>query len=950
MSSAVFRLTAHSVEINTYHYNLMVRRLADSRERLFFSADGQVFLQKFAHGPRQKMMLAMKFTYQKSGQKKTVAGCFFFQLYGHNYTTEPRSACFQDFSPNGVRRYSNIKRPIMKQFCQVFATLFLAFFLTKNSSAQSDQYLHFDLVDDFVETPNASALIANSTTFSMTGWFYTDKYAYGQGMMGVRGTNAGFYMIQLDNGKIECRFSNSAGTLYEYVAPTYTIVPEKWQHFAWVFTGTKVQLYLDGVLKGSKTATGKITATNVSFAIGKSILSGFNFVYGGRADEVTLWKKALTPAEITDMMANELTGTETDLVLYYKMNQGVPFGDNTSISKLKDELGANDATLNNFALNGDVSNFGGVLNTGFQAITFPQLVNKLTTDAPFALGAAATSGLPVAYEIVSGPATVAGNTVTLTGQPGDVSVKATQPGDATYLPADEIISTFKVLDPQTFVPVIDARSPLVSDVFTPNLTAIQLAAIVGIDYPSLFSVQNVKFEMNGQSISPIDHGNKHFTGWWTPTAFGPQVMKIIATNNFGAAATTTVNFNVVQAATDMEGVAATNVWLNSTDNKAVVEASLPCFLGAFSNINAVLEVKCPTGGCGEWDRVSSIDAKTHDGRWVEIIRYITPYGTPCSHQLDVTDFMSLLNGKIAFRLNNATLDNGYLYNLKFKYKAGAPAHKYSSISVLWQKTYPFGDPGNLSPTEPLAINFPTGTVASTLKLVSTGHGWGDNNTGNAAEFHDDTHHVFVNGASTFTQHNWQNCNPNPDGCSPQNGTWYYARAGWCPGAIAPWFDYEMSPFLNIGPVAMGYEFDLEYVDECHPNNSGCVSGVTCPSCTDGFNPHLVVACNLISFAAGPIGTANVVGTDGDIYDPTLSFSVFPNPSEDGVFSFILKEEKVDFLDVSVFNSLGQRVEGFFEKNSLVSSHEIRLSGQPKGMYFLRVRTEKGTATKTLVKG
>ena len=79
--------------------------------------------------------------------------------------------------------------------------LILVFFTFASANAQSDQYLHFDRVDDFAELPDASALIANAPAFTMTGWFYTDQYAYGQGMMGIRGTNAGFYMIQLDNGK-----------------------------------------------------------------------------------------------------------------------------------------------------------------------------------------------------------------------------------------------------------------------------------------------------------------------------------------------------------------------------------------------------------------------------------------------------------------------------------------------------------------------------------------------------------------------------------------------------------------------------------------------------------------------------------------------------------------------------------------------------------------------------
>jgi hypothetical protein len=52
------------------------------------------------------------------------------------------------------------------------------------------------------------------------------------------------------------------------------------------------------------------------------------------------------------------------------------------------------------------------------------------------------------------------------------------------------------------------------------------------------------------------------------------------------------------------------------------------------------------------------------------------------------------------------------------------------VAVLWQKTYPFGDPGNLQPTEPLELKYASNAVASTLKLVATGHGGGENNAGN----------------------------------------------------------------------------------------------------------------------------------------------------------------------------------------------------------------------------
>jgi hypothetical protein len=171
---------------------------------------------------------------------------------------------------------------------------------------------------------------------------------------------------------------------------------------------------------------------------------------------------------------------------------------------------------------------------------------------------------------------------------------------------------------------------------------------------------------------------------------------------------------------------------------------------------------------------------------------------------------------------------------------------------VWDEVYPFGDYANLQPVENWNFQFPENSVAATMKLVSTGHGWGDLNTGNAAEFYEATHHIWVNGDQAFEQHNWYDCNPNPDGCQPQNGTWFYNRAGWCPGAIAQWFDYNMTPFVAEGDIEMDYVFYENYVDLCHPNHPDCVTGVTCTDCDDGFNPMLDVACNLVVFAENPI--------------------------------------------------------------------------------------------------
>jgi hypothetical protein len=78
-----------------------------------------------------------------------------------------------------------------------------------------------------------------------------------------------------------------------------------------------------------------------------------------------------------------------------------------------------------------------------QAITFAGPGDQPFSPAPITLSATADSGLPVSFAVVAGPATVAGNTLALTGA-GQVTVEATQPGDADHAAAAAVDRTFTV--------------------------------------------------------------------------------------------------------------------------------------------------------------------------------------------------------------------------------------------------------------------------------------------------------------------------------------------------------------------------------------------------------------------------------------------------------------------------------------------------------------------------
>lgn len=828
----------------------------------------------------------------------------------------------------------------MKKFFSLFF-FFVAF--SQTTMAQSNQYLHFDGVDDYVALTEGAQFVNGSTRISMTGWFYTEELIYGQGMMSIRGGGTGtgeMYLIQLSNGTIECRLVTTTG-LHQVVAPAGTIIAGQWQHIAWVFNQTTVELFVDGVSIGSASASGTFQSANRPFSVGKCIQSGFNFIFKGRADEVSLWNKALTQTEIQDMMANELIGNEANLQVYYKFNQGTPGGNNTGISQLLANSGETNkhADLFNFTLNGATSNFGGTLDPTFQVINFTLIPNKIITDAPFEVEASVNSGLPLTFEIVSGPATINGTTITLNGTPGTVIVKASQGGNGSFDPAEDAYVSFEVLDPASILVEASILHPLAGDVYVSSLIPVHVAFNAGIDYPELFEIDQISANVGSTTINLENHGNGFYTGWWTPESYGAHTLEIVAQNNFGASSTATAALNIQQETSNQNVNGTTNVWVNADYPTQTVQADLPSYSGAFDQIIGTLHIDCPAGGCDPWDRVSHVEVQGKDGEWYEIIRYLTPYGVACQSEIDLTDFSSLLRGKTTFRVNLGTQGNGFLYTLELDYRAGVEANPFSTVEKLWYQTYQFGDMANLQPAEEITVNFPSTTAAAKIKLVSSGHGWGDNNTGNAAEFQANTHNIHVNNASTFSQYNWQICNPNPDGCSPQNGTWYYARAGWCPGSIAQFFDYSMNPFTSQSEVDLKYIFDESYIDYCHPNNPNCVSGQTCPNCDDGFNPHLVVASYLITYSQSPITDLGISSNE----DKTF-IGMYPNPSA-GVF-FI--DHSTEVKEIIITDYSGREVKRMTAKSG-VETTRIDLSNQPSGIYLVSIKKSNDeVVTKKLI--
>ena len=80
---------------------------------------------------------------------------------------------------------------------------------------------------------------------------------------------------------------------------------------------------------------------------------------------------------------------------------------------------------------------------GNQTITFGAPADQVATNAPLTLSATASSSLEVTYSVVSGPASLSGNQLSLTGA-GQVTVAASQAGNGAYNPANPVNQSFTV--------------------------------------------------------------------------------------------------------------------------------------------------------------------------------------------------------------------------------------------------------------------------------------------------------------------------------------------------------------------------------------------------------------------------------------------------------------------------------------------------------------------------
>jgi hypothetical protein len=147
-------------------------------------------------------------------------------------------------------------------------------------------------------------------------------------------------------------FSVNGSSIANAVAPAAQ-TDGAWHHYAGTWDGATVRLYVDGVEVASAAQTTMRTDDEVvcigSLAANATTCGGAtNRPWSGDIDDVSLWNRALSAAEIQAAIQAELAGTESGLVAYWRMNEnaGQTIGD-SGPSALNGVLGATAAVESN---------------------------------------------------------------------------------------------------------------------------------------------------------------------------------------------------------------------------------------------------------------------------------------------------------------------------------------------------------------------------------------------------------------------------------------------------------------------------------------------------------------------------------------------------------------------------------------------------------------------------
>ena len=201
--------------------------------------------------------------------------------------------------------------------------------LNKKNAVLVPYSLDFDGVNDYVGIPDDAVLDFGTGDFTISFWVYAADYAQvtkGLVCLANATDNAGIITRTTSAGKVETFISADGGGWGEASPVSASALTNgTWNNVVLLRDSGTAKLYINAVLSDSDSNTADIPSYDVT--IGRTYEATNNYYFDGKIDEVSMFNKGLTQAEITSLYAADPQNAGdavgiTNLVGYWKFDEG----------------------------------------------------------------------------------------------------------------------------------------------------------------------------------------------------------------------------------------------------------------------------------------------------------------------------------------------------------------------------------------------------------------------------------------------------------------------------------------------------------------------------------------------------------------------------------------------------------------------------------------------------
>jgi hypothetical protein len=193
-------------------------------------------------------------------------------------------------------------------------------------SGKSGSAASLDGVDDYVSIPASSSLDAPRSGLTIAMWVYkrsdSPEYAALAGRRWGPGWDDSWVLFYDQSGSDEYSFGVRTGSAVYVTGPSSVADRNTWVHIAGVYDGSRIRIYRNGVEVASAAQSGQIAldSTPLFLGAGDNGNTGIREYLNAGLDDVRLYSRALSAAEIQGLVGGSSTTYVSDLPLSYQVS------------------------------------------------------------------------------------------------------------------------------------------------------------------------------------------------------------------------------------------------------------------------------------------------------------------------------------------------------------------------------------------------------------------------------------------------------------------------------------------------------------------------------------------------------------------------------------------------------------------------------------------------------